>query len=83
MSKLVAGLDYPSHQPHLVRIAARIDIEDPIVINIIYPDLSGGMNDLVLLPDDADMNNFPLFIVKKRQIPWQGFFYKCDIFTHH
>jgi hypothetical protein len=60
---------------------APVRIKDATVIQSIDPDLTMGVNNVVIGHNNANMDDRTLGIVEKSQVPWFAFFDKAKSFA--
>ncbi len=74
-------LYYFLNYPEFMRMPVGFGVVDSKVIQPVYPDLSAGMDDIIVFHDNPDMNDISLLIIKKSQVTRLAFFNKAQGFS--
>ena len=64
------------NHPQFMRVFIEFGVVNSQVIQAVNTYFSAGMNDVIIVHDDADVNNFTFFVIKKGQIAGLTFFDK-------
>ena len=64
-----------------MRMSIRFRIINSQMIESVNAHFTTRMNDIIVIHDNSDVNDFPFFIIKKRQITRLAFFNKTQRFT--
>lgn len=72
---------HPFYQPQFVGIFLKVIVVNSMMVNPVHTNLPRRMDNFTFVGDEANMGNYPIFIIKKYQITFLGFRKKIQGFA--